>query len=578
MLLRNLSIGPRLHVMVVVMLAAIVVVAWSAVAEMHDRLLAERRDRCRLLVEVAVNHMQHLVQQVAAGTLAEDEAKRRAIEDITSHTSDGDYLWVTDRQPVALWHPMTQLIGRNVGDILDSAGRPIFREFVAATARQDSVFIAYSWPHLGGGPPAAKLSYVQRFAPWDWVVGSGVYIDDVEAINHQAVARLGVITAVAAAVAAAVAGLLGRSVTGPLAAVIAAMERLASDGPAAPAMPAAATDGRDEVAALARTMAVFRRGLEEREDARRAREFLLREIETVFEHMSEGVMVTDTTNRITRINASFTRITGYTVAEAVGADPSILASGRHDRDFYRAMWQGLAADGEWQGEVWNRTKAGEVYPESLSITAIHEPGGQVAGYVATFLDITNRKRREARIRWRAERDQLTGLFNRAHFEARLADAVRVARAEGGGFTLLFIDLDGFKPINDRYGHAAGDAVLRQVAKRLRNGVRADDVVGRLGGDEFTVLVPNVVGTDGAGRIAEKILAALAQPYLVNDHTVTIGASIGIALHPAHGDEPEDLIRNADGAMYAVKERGRNGYAFAGGGRVHLVTNWADAEM
>ena len=575
-MMRRLPIGPRLHVMVVVMLAAIAIVAWSAVAEMRDRLLAERRDQCRMLVDVALNDLALLEAKVAAGMLPRAEAEREGIARISAMTVGGNYLWVNDTRPVMIWHPITELVGRAVGDTMFDAERhPLFPEMVRRTEGGVGAFVAYDWPRPGGGAASRKLSYVKRFEPWNWVVGSGIYIDDVEAGYREVAKRFGLIALAAGAIGGLVAWLLGRSVTRPLAAVTAAMERLAEDAPAD--VSTVAVDHADEIGALGRAMAAFQRSLDDRAEAHRQGSYLRREIEVVFQHMSEAVMVTDAENRITRVNPSFTRITGYTAEEALGKDPGMLASGRHDRAFYSEMWRELSRAGEWHGEIWNRNKGGEVYPESLSITVIPGDDGKPAGYLATFLDITDRKRRETRMRWRAEHDRLTGLFNRDQFEARLADAVRVAREGNGGFTLMFVDLDGFKPVNDEYGHSVGDAVLRQVGKRIRAQVRGDDTVSRLGGDEFTVLIAGLTSAEGAERIAEKVVLTLSQPFRIRERTVTIGASVGVALFPDHGDDGAKLVAAADEAMYVAKEAGRGRYAFAGDSMAHAVA-WRDATM
>jgi len=226
------------------------------------------------------------------------------------------------------------------------------------------------------------------------------------------------------------------------------------------------------------------------------------------------------------------------------------------------MWDELRESGEWHGEMWNRTKAGDIYPESLSITKLPRADGGVHGYVATFLDITDRKRREARVRWRAEHDPLTGLLNREVFEARLADMVRLSMECSSLSALLYLDLDGFKPVNDELGHAAGDRVLKTVAKRIEAHVRGGDVVARLGGDEFAVLVSGLTLAEDAARIAAKLVSALSQPVELDGVMAKVGVSIGIALCPRDGDTPAIMLEAADCAMYQAKKQGRGGFAFA----------------
>jgi len=289
--------------------------------------------------------------------------------------------------------------------------------------------------------------------------------------------------------------------------------------------------------------------------ALRQREAELRVNKTAFDAATEGMFVTDADYRILTVNAAFTAITGYAAAEAIGRTPSILSSGRHDAAFYAAMREALAGEGRWEGELINRHKNGHLYDEWLKIAAVGE--GDERRYVALLSDITVKKRREEEIWQRANFDELTGLPNRALLDDRMVQAIARADRSGSLLAVLFIDLDRFKPVNDRYGHQAGDDLLKQVATRIGNCLRAEDTVARLGGDEFLALVPAIRDAEAATSIADKVLASLLAPFKIEQNFVEIGASIGVAIYPEHGSSVEELLEKADVAMYRAKEAGRH---------------------
>jgi len=281
----------------------------------------------------------------------------------------------------------------------------------------------------------------------------------------------------------------------------------------------------------------------------------------VIEHASEGVMVTDHDNRIQMINSAFSEITGYSLAELIGRTPKILASGRHEPEYYATMWHALRESGHWSGEIWNRRKNGDVYPEWLNISVVRNAQGEISYYIALFSDITERKQREERIWRQANFDSLTGLPNRSHFNDRLESTIAEARRTHLPLALLFVDLDHFKWVNDTLGHQAGDRLLREAAERMRGGLREEDTVARLSGDEFAILLPSIAHVEHADRVATKLLETLAKPYTINDREVFVSASIGIAVFPDDGADGTQLLRNADAAMYRAKEAGRNHCAY-----------------
>ncbi|TCS63561.1 periplasmic sensor diguanylate cyclase/phosphodiesterase [Varunaivibrio sulfuroxidans] len=282
---------------------------------------------------------------------------------------------------------------------------------------------------------------------------------------------------------------------------------------------------------------------------------------TVYDNTTEAIMVSDSDNNIIDVNPAFTTITGYSREEGIGRKPSMLQSGRHDKAFYEAMWTTLLAQGNWQGEVWNRRKNGELYPEWLSISVIENGAGAVDSYVALFSDISKLKQDEERIRYQANYDALTGLPNRTLFMDRLWQTLEISRRENRMAALMFIDLDHFKLINDTLGHAAGDMLLQEVSRRLTNCVRGEDTVSRLGGDEFTITLPSIAKEMAATVVSGKVLAALSEPLFIDGAEVHVTASIGITLFPRDGDTPEELLKNADAAMYRAKDVGRNTYQF-----------------
>ena len=280
----------------------------------------------------------------------------------------------------------------------------------------------------------------------------------------------------------------------------------------------------------------------------------------------ESMMITDANNIILRVNQAFTRITGYTAEEAVGKTPRLLKSGRHNADFYQAMWQTLHRTGTWHGEVWDKRKNGEVYPAWLTISAIEGEDGVVTHYVGTHLDITERKAAEEKINLLAFYDPLTQLPNRRLLSDRIKLASASSARSGRKVALLFIDLDNFKNLNDTLGHDIGDLLLQQVAQRLELCVREGDTVARLGGDEFVVILDGLseqaleaaAQTEGVG---EKIIAALNQPYQLAGHECHSTPSIGITLFSGHEQSADMLFKQADIAMYQSKKAGRNTLRF-----------------
>ena len=278
----------------------------------------------------------------------------------------------------------------------------------------------------------------------------------------------------------------------------------------------------------------------------------------VFQNAAEAIIVTDEKGNFVQVNPAFSRMTGYAAAEVLGQSAALLKSGRHPPEFYAGMWQSVSRENGWQGEVWNRRKNGELFVVWLSIGRVARPG-QPARFVETLTDITRSKQLEQELRHRAYHDPLTDLPNRSLFADRLRVVISQAQRHDRTFALCFIDLDSFKPVNDKFGHAAGDELLVETASRLRFSVRAADTIARLGGDEFAAILTEAGSRAEVEEVAARIVADLARPFELQAGTVGISCSIGIALFPIHGTDAEALQHNADAALYAVKESTRNAF-------------------
>lgn len=285
----------------------------------------------------------------------------------------------------------------------------------------------------------------------------------------------------------------------------------------------------------------------------------LRLAAAVFANAREGMVITDAEGIIVDVNTAFTEVTGYARAEALGNNPRLLKSGRHDAAFYAEMWRQLLATGRWRGEIWNRRKDGTIYPELLSIAAVLDPKGRTTHYIGNFLDISELKAAEEKLRQLAHFDPLTGLPNRALLMDRLRLGLKQTQRRERLLAVCFLDLDGFKPINDRFGHDAGDRVLVEIARRLSVSLRSGDTVARIGGDEFVLLLVDLATVAELEQILSRLFATLHEPLVVATEKTSVGASIGVTLYPLDDTDPDGLLRHADHAMYRAKQTGRGRY-------------------
>jgi diguanylate cyclase (GGDEF)-like protein/PAS domain S-box-containing protein len=282
----------------------------------------------------------------------------------------------------------------------------------------------------------------------------------------------------------------------------------------------------------------------------------------VFEASQDGIFITDNHGLIISVNPAFTQRTGYTIADLLGKDPGMISSGQHDDSFYRSMWQALAGEGHWESEIHNRHKNGELLAQWISISALRDEEGILRHYIAVLSDITEHKSSTSHMAYLAQHDFLTGLPNRILLRDRLNQGISAANRDRKEMAVLFIDLDGFKQVNDHFGHAVGDQLLKEVARRMQVQLRDIDTVSRLGGDEFVVLLRDLGGISGAAMVATKLCQTIAEPYRIGTLTISaLSASIGVSRYPGDGDDIDALLDHADQAMYRAKHSGKNTVVF-----------------
>lgn len=310
--------------------------------------------------------------------------------------------------------------------------------------------------------------------------------------------------------------------------------------------------------------AVVERALREH-DARIAKREAERQLQlaaNVYYNITEGILATDPKGNIVSVNPALCAITGYTAEELINRNPKVFKSNRHDHGFYQLMWSSITQNGCWQGEVWNRRKNGSLFLVRETITALRDSQGRLQNYAAVLIDITEAKQTEAIIRHQAYHDPLTNLPNRALFMDRMWHQLAHCRRNQTSMGILFIDLDGFKQVNDELGHDFGDDLLKEAARRLAACARESDTVARLGGDEFTAIIIDMAGPEDAAKVARKMLEEMRRPFLLKTTQRSISASIGIAVYPDVGDDAVGLLNAADAAMFSVKRRGKSDFDFA----------------
>ncbi|MFJ7734395.1 EAL domain-containing protein [Lysinibacillus sp. NPDC097231] len=286
-------------------------------------------------------------------------------------------------------------------------------------------------------------------------------------------------------------------------------------------------------------------------------------ITKIFENVSEGIMITDKYKKIEMVNPAFEFVTGYKRDEVIGKTPAVLQSGVHELTFYLEMWQKIRQEGIWQGEIWNRRKTGDVYPEWLTIVGVTNDEGEITNYCGIFTDLSERKIVENELEKRLLTDSLTDVSNRFAYIERMDSLLESTStiSHSVQHAVYFLDLDRFKQINDTLGHAVGDTMLVEVAKRIKSLLKNKDIIARYGGDEFIITLTNVKNVKEAAKFAEKIIGIIEQPMEIDGQNIFISTSIGISMYPADGESTEELIHCADRAMTYSKKNGLNGYSF-----------------
>ncbi len=283
----------------------------------------------------------------------------------------------------------------------------------------------------------------------------------------------------------------------------------------------------------------------------------------IFENVSEGIMITNKEKKIISVNPAFEIVTGYSREEVAGKNPSILQSGRHELSFYKNMWNSIYELGVWQGEIWNRRKTGDVYPEWLTIMAIRDSEGEITNFCGIFTDLSERKIVESELERRTVTDSLTDVCNRfAYLErmnALLESSAQLSRDVQ--HAIFFLDLDRFKQVNDTLGHAIGDALLIEIANRVQGMLKNKDILARYGGDEFVITLTNIIHPREAAKFAEKLIRAIEKPIIINGQEIFVSTSVGISIFPTDGDTTEQLVNRADKALTYSKENGRKGFSF-----------------
>lgn len=465
----------------------------------------------------------------------ENDLKEQALKRLESiRFGEHGYLAVFDGDGRLMSTPgLSSLQGKNIGADKKKLEEKAIQT-ILAKAEQGGGFINYQWYFPNGEGPYNKISLVGKVDDLDWIVVAGFYPEDIKGLLQSQKDLL------------AKAQFEDRSQL-YLFLILAAFITL--------------TLSFIFSQWLNRKFTQYHLDLQQQQNELLENAEQLKLASRVFDNASEGIMVTGDNNVLLAVNDAFTEITGYTAEEVLGRNPKFLQSGRHDESFYRQMWLAINQRGQWSGEIWNRRKSGELFPQWLSISASLDTAGEVRNYIASITDLTERKEVEKKIQYLSDYDPLTNLPNRRLLGYRVDQTINMSKRKGDQqFALLYIDLDHFKNINDSLGHGFGDEILQKVAERIECLIRDGDTVSRLGGDEFMILVSDLDKLESIANLAERLLYDISRPLEADGH-LTVTPSIGIAVYPNDGDSFDTLLRNADAAVHFAKTQGRNNYQF-----------------
>jgi len=439
--------------------------------------------------------------------------------------------------------------------------------------------------HVGDDHGDILIFY--RYIPeLDWYVGSYFHEKEITARLNRIRGLIMATTVVILALLLPAALFLGKTLTRPIARLAEEMNQSCGENFDI----RADETGLGEVGELARHFNTYmdaiqdtNRRLQQEIEKRGLAEGQLLLLAEVFRNAMEGISITDAKGTIIAVNRAFTDITGYTEKEALGQNPKMLKSDRHDAAFYKQMWERILTEGNWAGEIWNRRKNGEAFPEILSISAIRDRKGNTCNYVAVFHDISEMKSQQEAIEHQAFYDALTGLPNRYLAQDRLEMALKHARRLNERVAVFFLDMDNFKYVNDSLGHTTGDILLQQFGLRLLGLVRDEDTVARLGGDEFLVIARDIRSEQDVPDLADRLLDGMQAPFAIEEAEIPVTFSLGITIYPEDGGDVQTLIKNADVAMYQSKAKGKNKYSLftpelsaAAASRMNLVQEFRQA--
>ncbi|MBR9971157.1 diguanylate cyclase domain-containing protein [Magnetospirillum sulfuroxidans] len=514
--------------------------------------------RNRSVVTMAISLLQQIEQRHQAGEFSLAHAQDLAKETIGHLRYDGgEYLFVTTQAGEFLLNPQRpELEGRAVASLAMAAGADLGALLAAAVEKGEGV-ARYRFTRIPGGKPLDKISYARLYAPWGWMIGTGIYVEDAEAAYGKSAWRLAVVATPVGLLLIAAIFWLARSVAGPLRDLSLVVQDIESHR----FRGTVPHTGRgDELGQLARAVYSLHHVSEMEDEVRRTREL----IATVFDASHEAVLISDRYGTIVQASAALCRISGYGADALIGQKASILRSGHHDEAFFADLWQALLHGEGWEGDVWNRRANGEVFVVHQRISAIRDNDGTIINFVAVMHDVVEKSRRQKGQRYLPLHDPLTNLGDRTLLSEHLARVLSQAIRNGRPLALLVIDLDGFAKLNAAIGMVAGDEVLRFVALRLMKVVRSADIVARLGGDDFAVVMEEFCGIDEIRAVATRLVEAMRAPVIIDGRQVEITVSVGIALAPQDGRGESPLLKAARAALAEVKAGGGDGFAMASG--------------